>query len=85
MPDGDADANLYSGEALLTRLRTAAKAHDEQPRKRRAKGKPTKIVTWADCFRHVKAKTFKASGSAITVRAKGDPVEVVVLDKETLA
>ncbi len=79
-PEGD----TYAGESLLSRLRKAAIAHNEQPRKRR--GKPvTKVETWDQFFRGVKARTLKESGSAITVRAKGNAHELIVLDRETIA
>lgn len=89
VPDGTEDggelpeASSYHGEALLQRLRKAAIAHNEAPRKRR--GKPRiKVETWHQAFSHIKAKTLKESGSNITIKAKGMPVEVVGLLSETV-
>ncbi len=79
-PEGD----TYVGASLLARLRKAATEHNDAPKARRAKAK-VKVTTWSDLFRFVKAKTLKASGSAISVRAKGDPVELVVLSSESIA
>jgi hypothetical protein len=84
VPDDDT-TDTYSKDGLLNRLRKAAQEYNDSPRKRRAKGKPVKIETWTDLFRNVKAKTLKASGSNISIKAKGDPVELVVLEKETIA
>lgn len=83
VPDDDSTAT-YSGASLISRFQKAAIAHNEQPRKRRSKGK-TKIETWQELFTHVKAKTFKASGSAISLKQKGFPCELVVLETEGIA
>lgn len=81
VPDTDRpESETYHGAALLGRLRKAAQAHNEAPRGRRKAR--AKVTTWMDLFRGVKAKTFKASGSAISVKAKGEPVELVILESE---
>lgn len=83
-PDTDTpESETYHGEALLNRLRKAAQEHNEAPRGR---GKArSKVTTWSDLFRLVKAKTFKQSGSQLSVKAKGNAHELIVLESETIA
>ncbi len=83
VPDDDT-TDTYSGEGLLNRLRKAAQEHNDAPRKKRAKSK-IKIDTWDALLRNVKAKTFKASGSQIGVKAKGNAHELVILISESIA
>ncbi len=86
VPDGDDDptTTTYHGDALVERLRKAAIAHNEAPAKRRGK-RAAKIETWQQAFSILKAKTIKGSGSQISIRGKGNPIEVVVLTKETIS
>lgn len=89
VPDGAEDggdlpeAATYTGEALLQRLRVAAVAHNDERPKRR--GKPrVKVETWHQLFSHLKAKTLKESGSKVTIKAGGMPVEVIPLVGENV-
>lgn len=81
VPDDDS-TDTYSGVGLLNRLRAAAVEHNDAPRGRKGR---TKVTTWDQLLRNVKAKTFKASGSQIGVKAKGNAHELVVLPTETIA
>lgn len=83
-PEDDAElANTYMGEGLLGRLYTACRAHNEAPKKRRAKAKRP-IKTLPDAMSLLRAKTIKESGSTFSVKQKGTPVEIVVVTSEAL-
>jgi hypothetical protein len=82
VPDDDSTAT-YSGAALLSRLAKAAAEYNNAPKKRRAKTK-VKADTWATLFRNVPTKTFKAVGSQISVKAKGNAHELIVLETEAI-
>ncbi len=79
----ETEGNTYVGDGLLNRLRKAAAEHNDAPRGRR-KAK-VKVETWAQFFQHVKAKTLKTSGSAISLKAKGNAHELIVLESEGIA
>lgn len=83
VPDSEETAT-YSGESLLSRLRKAVAAHNDAPKGKRRKAKVV-IQTWFQAFTHLRAKTIKESGSTITVKQKGTPAELVVLEKEEVA
>ncbi len=81
VPDPEDDttlANTYMGAGLIGRIQTAARAHNEAPRKRRSKGKRI-ITTLHDAMTLLKAATIKGSGSAFGVKQKGTPVEIVLV------
>lgn len=82
VPDDDT-TNTYSGDGLLARLNKAAVSHNEAPRKRRSKNN-RKIKTLFDAMTLLKAKTIKASGSTFSIKQKGQPIEVVVVEKEDI-
>lgn len=82
--EGAVMANTYMGSALIQRLQKAAAEHNEAPKgKRRGKAR-SKVETWLQLFTQVRAKTFKTSGSSITVKGKGVPIEVLILSSETV-
>lgn len=83
-PEDDAElSNTYMGEGLLGRIYTACRAHNDAPKKRRAKAK-RKIQTLVDAMSLLKAKTIKESGSTFGIKQKGQPVEIVVVTTPTL-
>ncbi len=86
VPDGESDPSTltYSSDGLIKRLQAAVVAHNEAPRKGRAKSKP-RIETWFQAFTQLRSKTIKESGSAIGVKMKGQPAEIVVLTSENVA
>lgn len=81
VPDDDTTAT-YSGDALVERIRKAAVAHNDKPRKKGRGRTRSKIETWTDAFRCLKSKALKESGSKISIKQKGENVEVVVLTTE---
>ena len=83
VPDNDADPShsTYTGDGLVKRIVAAARAHNDTPQKRRGRNRRL-IKTFNDAMTMLRAKTIKQSGSTISIKAKGVPIEVVVVEHE---
>ncbi len=83
VPDDTESTQSYTANYLIDRLRKAVAEHNDAPKARRGRAKRV-IKTWFEAFTTLKAKTIKASGSAIGLKGKGSLAEVVVLEDETV-
>ncbi len=83
VPDDDSVSNTYMADGLLGRITTACRTHNDAPKQRRGK-KRRQIKTLNEAMVGLKSKVIKQSGSAFTIKGKGIPCEIVVVEKEEL-